>query len=202
MRLGMNVALRKPRMTRAEFLDWASTQEARYEFDGFEPVAMTGGTTNHDRITFRIHNALDAKLKGSSCEPLGPNSGVPTIGDAVRYPDVLVTCTKVPGEDRLVPSPVVVFEVLSPTSGHLDRIVKVREYAAVPSVRCYVIVESRSVGLTVYRRATAADVWTATTLTGEDTLRLDELGIAVPVTGLYEGTGLASVGEDATPIAS
>jgi hypothetical protein len=39
----MNVVLRTPRMTRDEFLTWAEVQRARYEFDGFVPVAMTGG---------------------------------------------------------------------------------------------------------------------------------------------------------------
>jgi hypothetical protein len=42
----MNIALRRP-MTQEEFLAWAEAQEERYEFDGFQPVAMTGGTNNH-----------------------------------------------------------------------------------------------------------------------------------------------------------
>jgi hypothetical protein len=47
----MNVAFRKP-LTLAEFLDWERRQELRYEFDGFQPVAMTGGTIGHDHIVF------------------------------------------------------------------------------------------------------------------------------------------------------
>ena len=46
-------------------------------------------------------------------------------------------------------------EVISPTSGRTDRIVKVREYAAVPSVLRYVVVQSSSIGLTVLERQTA-----------------------------------------------
>src|SRR3954452_21008972 len=57
----MNVAMRKS-MTLAEFLDWEERQDARYEFDGFEPEAMTGGTVAHDRITFNLQKALDARL--------------------------------------------------------------------------------------------------------------------------------------------
>ena len=53
----------------------------------------------------------------------------------MRCPDALITRTKPPGADLLVPDPVAVFEVLSPSSGQVDRIVKVREYAAVPSIR-------------------------------------------------------------------
>ena len=123
----MNIALRKPLMTREQFFPWAEAQEARYEFDGFQPVAMTGRNINHNRIAFNIHTTLRTRLKGSGCEPLGLDAGVATIGDAVRYPDGLVTCTSTRGQDRLVPNPVIVFEVISPTSGHIDRIVKGRE---------------------------------------------------------------------------
>ena len=60
-------------MTLAQFLAWEERQELRYEFDGFAPVAMTGGTFAHDRITFNLHKALDARLAGKPCRPCGPN---------------------------------------------------------------------------------------------------------------------------------
>jgi Uma2 family endonuclease len=114
--------------------------------------------------------------------------GVETIDAAVRYPDALVTCSKLAelGEARMVPGAVVVFEVLSPTSGRIDRIVKVREYAAVPSIRRYVILESSSVGLQVLERENAGDPWIASALTGDDTLRMPEIGIEIPVGEFYE----------------
>jgi hypothetical protein len=57
----MSAALHKP-MTLAEFLAWEERQELRYEFDGFPPVAMTGGTLAHDQITFDFRMALAARL--------------------------------------------------------------------------------------------------------------------------------------------
>src|SRR5580704_9328088 len=111
----MSVTSRIPVMTRDHFFDWAEAQDARYEFDGFEPVAMTGGNINHNSIAFNIHRTLHGRLKGSGCKPLGLDAGVATIGDTVRYPDAVVTCSPVQGDSRLVPDPVVVFEVISPT---------------------------------------------------------------------------------------
>jgi Uma2 family endonuclease len=81
----------------------------------------------------------------------------------------------------------VVFEVISPTSGRTDRIVKVREYAAVPSILRYVIVESASVGLTVLKRAAGDQKWTVTTLIADGTMLLPEIGVEIPVAELYEG---------------
>jgi Uma2 family endonuclease len=177
-------------MTREEFLDWAGTQDQRYEFDGFQPVAMTGGTRNHSRITQNISFALRLRLRGTRCEPLGPDAGIATVGNAVRYPDAIVTCTSGPGSDRVVPGVVVVFEVLSPTSGRTDRIEKLREYLAVPSIRRYLILEHTSVGVTDHVRLNGNDPWTATSMIDGDILRMPEIGIEIPVAEFYEGTDL------------
>ena len=196
----MTIALRRPRMTREEFFSWAQAQDVRYEFDGFEPVAMTGGTVDHNQIGQNIQFALRARLRGSACRALGPDAGVATVGDTVRYPDALVTCTKVPGTAHLVPGVVVVFEVLSPSSGRIDRIEKVREYRAVSSIRRYVILESASVGLTVFERLDAGDNWTASTLTEDDVLQMEEIGIEVPVAELYQDVELpVTDGQNSTP---
>ncbi len=53
----MKLALRKP-MTLEEFLAWEEGQPLRYEFDGFQPVAMTGGTFIHAAIQRNLLFAL------------------------------------------------------------------------------------------------------------------------------------------------
>jgi hypothetical protein len=73
----------------------------------------------------------------------------------------------------------------------MDRIIKVREYAAVPSIRRYVILESASVGLTVLDRQTGDQKWSVTTLVADDLLALPEIGVEIPVAELYEGAGLS-----------
>ena len=186
----MNVALCQPSMTRDQFLYWVQTQEGRYEFDGFQPVAMTGGTGNHNRICQNIYFALRSRLRGSGCDVFGPDAGLATVGDSVRYPDALVTCAKFPGSALLIPGVVVVFEVLSPTSGRADRIEKPIEYRAVSSIRRYLILEYRSADLTVFSRADGAVDWTATTLTADKALDIPELGISVPVHEFYEDVDL------------
>lgn len=181
----MNAPLRKP-WTQEEFFSWAERQESRYEFDGFQPVAMTGGNVNHSRITGSLHSALDRRLRGGPCEPLGPDAGIETVNKAVRYPDVLVTCTRANGTDRKVPGVVIVFEVLSPSTGAIDRIVKVREYAAIPSIRRYVILEATAAGLLVLERNHPDEPWRASTLAAGDILLLPEINIEIPVDEIYE----------------
>lgn len=122
----MNVAPGKP-ITLPEFLAWEERQELRYEFDGFQPVAMTGGTLAHDRITFNLQKALDRRLAGKPCRPFGPNVKILSAG-RVRYPDALVTCTPQDPRSTVTSEPVVVFEVVSDSTSRIDRIEKVREY--------------------------------------------------------------------------
>jgi Uma2 family endonuclease len=181
----MNAPLQKP-WTQERFLSWAEAQDERYEFDGLLPVAMTGGTLAHSVITQNVHAALRARLRGGSCRPLGPDAAVATVGNALRFPDALVTCAKLDLAARIVPDPVIVFEVLSASTSRTDRIDKVREYAAVASIRRYVILESTSVGLTVMSRATADESWRVTVLTKDDVLQLPEIGVEIPVGSFYE----------------
>jgi Uma2 family endonuclease len=182
----MNAPLRKP-WTQDEFFSWAERQETRYEFDGLQPVAMTGGDAGHSRVMRGLHRALDRHLGGSPCEPLGPEAGLETVNHAVRYPDALVTCSKFDNRTRRIPGAVVVFEVISPSTSRTDRIVKVREYAAIPSIRQYVILESTSIDLTVLERSTPDQNWQTTVLTRDDILRMPEIGIEISVSEIYKG---------------
>ena len=70
----MPVDLTKP-WTVEQFLSWADAQEARYQFAGFQPVAMTGGTARHSRITLKIHDALRSRLSGTSSASLDTDFG-------------------------------------------------------------------------------------------------------------------------------
>lgn len=183
----MNVALRKT-MSLAQFLAWEERQELRYEFDGFRPVAMTGGTFEHDQITFNLRRELDRRLAGTPCRPCGPNLKVIVAGK-VRYPDVLVTCSPVARGATVIDNPVVVFEVVSQDNQRTDRIEKVQEYRATPSIQRYVILEQSFVGATVFTRK--SEDWIAITLADGDTLHLPELGIELPLDECYAGLDLA-----------
>ena len=172
--------------TQDEFFAWTSSQEGRHEFDGFQPVAMTDGTVNHARIMRCLHRALDLRLRGRPCQPLGPDAGVATVGNAVRYPDALVTCSRLDGDALTVPGVVVIFEVLSANTSRTDRIVKPREYAAVASIRRYAILESTSIGQMVFERLAPDEAWRATTLTADDILRMPEIDVEIPVAEFYQ----------------
>ncbi len=180
----MNVALRKP-MTLAEFLAWEERQELRHEFDGFAPVAMTGGTAGHTAIQGNLAAALISRLRGSPCRFYGNDLKFLTAEETVRYPDGMIVCGPVDRRAKFIENPTVVFEVLSPSTTQTDRIAKAREYQATPSVQRYVMLEQDGVAAVVYARA--GTVWTHEILVAESVLKLPEIGVELPLAELYEG---------------
>jgi Uma2 family endonuclease len=180
----MSAVLQTP-WTEEQFLDWAEARDEPYEFDGFRPVAMTGGTGRHDTVTTNIAIALRRRLDGSPCSSWGPNLGIRTIRGRIRYPDALITCTKFPDGDRIAPDPRVVFEVVSPTSVRMDRVLKVREYQAVPSILRYVIVETATPTILALHRTSGTDPWTLTPLAIDDPMPIPEAATEIQVAELY-----------------
>ena len=177
----MSSALHKP-MTLDAFLAWEERQEPRYEFDGFAPVAMTGGTLGHGKIQRNLTTTLTLRLRGSRCEPYGPDVKIEVAG-SIRYPDMLVICSPQSDRDALAKNPVVVFEIVSPSSSRTDRFVKAREYGNTASIQRYVILEQTSQSATVFTRMNG--IWASTILDGDADLDMPEIGISVPLSELY-----------------
>jgi Uma2 family endonuclease len=180
----MNIVLRKP-TTLAEFLEWEERQPLRYEFDGVGPVAMTGGTAGHADVQRNLAIAVGGRLRGKSCRFYGSDLKFQVAEGHVRYPDGMVVCSPVDRTATVIYDPVIVFEVLSPSTTRDDRIVKAREYQATPSVQRYVMLEQDAVGATVYARS--GNAWTHEILVADSILALPEIGVSLPLAELYEG---------------
>jgi Uma2 family endonuclease len=183
----MNIALRKS-MTLEQFLAWEERQELRYEFDGIQPVAMTGGSFEHAAIQINLILALGNRLRGKPCRAIGSELKIEVAG-RIRYPDAFVVCTPVPRGTYIIRDPVVVFEILSPSTTHTDIVLKTAEYRATPSIKLYVILEQTHAGAQLFRRR-GAD-WLAETIKDDDILPMPEIGIEIPLAEIYADVALA-----------
>jgi Uma2 family endonuclease len=185
----MNIALSKP-MTLAAFLDWEARQALRYEFDGSQPVAMTGGTAAHAAIQRNLAIAIGSRLRGKPCQFYGNDLKIEVVGK-IRYPDGFVVCSAIPPRDKVVRDPVVIFEVLSEATARIDLVTKNHEYAATASVQRYVVLSQSEIAGTVFERK--GGDWVGHLLAAESILRMPEIGIEVPFAELYEGIDLTPV---------
>jgi Uma2 family endonuclease len=192
----MSLAHSSAPMTVAEFLAWEETQELRWEFDGFAPVAMTGGTVAHDVIQADLMAALNAKLRGTPCRAHGNSLKIEVAG-RIRYPEAFVACTPLSPRETVRRDPVVVFEVLSPGTARTDRVEKMHEYWETPSIQRYVLVEQDAVSAMAFVRQEGR--WSGRVLWPGDALALPEVGIEVPLDDLYEGLDPAALRESSSP---
>ena len=177
----MSSALRKP-MTREEFLAWEERQELRWEFDGFAPVAMNGGTLVHSTINGNLSFALQSRLRGGPCRPHGPSLKIEVAG-RIRYPDAVVVCSPQLNTATIATDPVVVFEIVSPGTARTDRFVKAREYGDTASIQRYIILEQTSQTATVFTRMNG--IWASVIVDGDAALEMPEIGISVSLAELY-----------------
>lgn len=188
----MSTILRQP-MTLGEFLAWDERQELRHEFNGVRPTPMLGpmlgDTYAHDVAATNLKAALGTRLRGTPCRLHGPQLKI-SAGDRVRYADAFVSCQPYANTDTFARDPVVIFEVLEPDTAGMDRIEKMREYTALPSLRRYVLLEQDRVAATVRERGNAG--WATTVLTDAAALLMPEIGIELPLAELYEGVDLTA----------
>jgi Uma2 family endonuclease len=168
-------------LTLDEFLDWERGHPERFEFDGIQPVAMTGGSVAHARLIRRLVAALTERVR-PGCEIFGGDLKVLTAGRA-RYPDVTVVCGATdPSGDSVEPSAII--EVLSPSTALTDRRVKPAEYASLPNLLVYAMLEPDQPQAMVLRRSNG---WREEAVSGLDSiLPFPELNLELPLALLYD----------------
>ena len=139
----MAYALKKQPMTAAEFLAWDETQTLKHEFVRGEVFAMTGGADRNNTVAGNLYIALRQHLRGSPCRVYASDVKLRVeAADCYFYPDVMVTCSGADLGDRLIKrEPVLVVEVLSPSTAAFDRGDKFADYRALPSLREYLLID-------------------------------------------------------------
>src|SRR5262245_24767479 len=134
----MNVQ-RNLRMDKATFLAWLQEREERYELVGGRVMMMTGGSRGHGIITRRLAGALEKQLDANRWTVLTSDFGIDLGPDTVRYPDVVVDVAGGLLKDLTARAPVLVAEVLSPSSASYDLGDKAAEYLQLPSLQAYLV---------------------------------------------------------------
>jgi Uma2 family endonuclease len=180
-------------MTVDEFLAWEERQELRHEFDGVAAKAVTGGTLAHSSIQLGLARALGNHLDGKPCRPHGSDIKVRTR-TGVRYPDAFVVCSQGDPSSTVVDDPVVVFEILSRSTGNRDLGVKKLEYQSMPSVQRYVVLhQTHRAAEVFYRAENEDDGWLLEFVSGDGAmLNMPEIGVCISLAEIYKGVTLES----------
>jgi Uma2 family endonuclease len=179
-------ALPKTRLTADEFIAWAMDQESgRYELADGEIVAMSPESVGHARAKLAAATALASaiRLANLPCEALVDGVAVRIDDRTVYEPDALVRCgPPVPDEAVRITDPVIVVEVVSPSSTTLDSGAKLEGYFRLPSVRHYLVINHRARAVTHHRRDDRGLITTSIVRDGE--LSLEPPGLTVAFAAL------------------
>jgi Uma2 family endonuclease len=134
----MNVQL-EPRMDKPEFLTWVQAHEGRYELVRNRVVMMTGGSRGHAILVRRLAAALEKQLDSARWTVLTSDFGVDVEPSTIRYPDVVVDAAGGRLKDLTATAPVVIAEVISPSSAKDDLGAKAQEYLRLSSLSAYLV---------------------------------------------------------------
>jgi len=145
------------RYTLEEYFALERVGEARYEYWDGEILSMSGGTERHYIISDNIYLKLSSLASGRKCRAFTGGAPIKTSSlPPYRYPDVSVVCGKpvfvnINGIDALT-NPIIIVEVLSPGTEHLDREEKRNAYQKISSLKEYLIVAQDAPHIILYRR--------------------------------------------------
>jgi Uma2 family endonuclease len=165
----------------AEYLAWESEQTRKHEFFHGEVFAMVGASRRHVTVAVNLLSALDRALEGTPCRAYMADMQLQADADeAYFYPDVMVTCD--PNDhraERFMSAPVLVIEVLSPSTASFDRGEKFAAYRRIQSLREFVLVDPERLSIELFRRADN-DIWELHDIDPEQPLKLSSLQVEIP----------------------
>ncbi|GBO52628.1 hypothetical protein APA_297 [Pseudanabaena sp. lw0831] len=173
-----------------EYRAIADTSEEKWEYHDGEIIAMSGGTVKHSRISRNILNLLDNKLQNTSFEAINNDLRL-WIPDYRRgvYPDVMVFdgALQFNGErEDEVLNPLLIVEVLSPSTEEYDRTDKFRMYRSIPSFSEYLLIRQNKIFVEHYSKQ--AQGWTYNDCDGlNQSILLKSLNIELAIAEIYRG---------------
>ena len=172
-------------MDQEAFLAWVQEREERYELSRGRVVMMTGGSRAHWQITLNLAKALAARLDPDRFTVL-PEFGVDLGPLSVRFPDIVVDLADQAPQDLTAIAPVLIVEVLSPSSERVDLGDKAAEYLRLPSLMAYLVFAQDEMKAWVWARGPKEFVPGAEVLEGEDAvIHIERLGLDLPFTEVY-----------------
>jgi Uma2 family endonuclease len=170
-------------MTLAEFLEWDDGTDRRYELLDGAPVMMAPTLEAHGELAVALGAEIRTRLKPPCRVISEAGIVIPDRADTYYVADLAVTCAPREQGRRMVVQPVLVIEVLSPSTGQVDRWRKVADYRTLPSVQEVVVVFSDERRVEVQRRT--PDGWRVEDLIGQAAIALSCCDTPVPLDAVY-----------------
>lgn len=147
----MNLNCQTSPITVQEYLHSEEHSSIKREFINGEVYAMTGASSDHNRIVTNLLSELRFALKNTPCEPFASDMKV-QVKDNFFYPDNIVVCDHEANDEGITDSPIIIVEVLSKSTRRIDHTLKRNAYQSLSSLLEYVVIVQDIVDIEVCRR--------------------------------------------------
>jgi Uma2 family endonuclease len=170
------------------------TVDAKYEYIDGVARLMSGGSVGHDRIARNVAHFTEEHFLSGPCTVFGSDVQVlvglkPSGKKHYVYPDVTVSCdiSDRRRDNKLIRSPRIVVEVLSPSTEPLDRGTKLDAYKACPSIREILLISQFAQHVEVYRRRKDETTWSNSFSGPGSTVELTSVDVYLSMDEIYRG---------------
>src|SRR6478735_1426132 len=149
------IAYSQQKISIEAYLEMENAALEKHEYYQGEVFAMSGAKVPHNTITGNFFVALANKLQGQKCKPYNSDQRIHIPSNTLfTYPDISIVCGEVitlNDDEYNVLNPAVIIEVLSKSTKNYDRGEKFKLYRDIPTLKEYILVDSESVHIEVFR---------------------------------------------------
>lgn len=168
------------------FLAWEQNQDEKYEYADGEITAMTGGSVRHNDLVLRLFLELQPKFAEKNCKLNIADVKLIINEEKYYYPDLIVTCdsSDLKANDG-IRKPILIAEVLSPTTSDRDRGEKKNNYLKIPSLQEYILIDSTQPVIEYYFKQ-SEKVINYQLLEEEDDLKIKSIDLEISLAKIFQ----------------
>lgn len=183
-------ALAQQVMTEAEYLAFERASDTKHEFLDGHVYAMSGASRVHNLICSYIAANIANQTRNHPLEVYMCQMRLKVEATGLyTYPDISIVCGEAQladGEFDTLLNPVLIIEVLSPSTERYDRGKKFHHYQQLPSLQEYILIAQDSPRIERFLRQDD-DTWLLTNVTGlESSLPLASVDAALALAEVYQ----------------
>jgi Uma2 family endonuclease len=177
------------KLTEEQYLSIERAADFKSDYFRGEMFAMSGASMQHVRLQGNLFNQLSSALSGGRCEAFGSDLRVRVSSSMYTYPDISVVCgDPVLADDYqdVLLNPVVIFEVLSPSTERYDRGLKRQRYRAIATLQDYILVSQSELHIEQYTRQ-ENNLWVVRDYESlPEELNIVSIGVSLSLARIYE----------------
>ncbi|MDZ7401887.1 MAG: Uma2 family endonuclease [candidate division KSB1 bacterium] len=180
----------KRRLTPEEYLEIERKAEYKSEYFNGEMFAFAGASFKHNTIIINLILHLGPEVRKRKCNIHSNDMRIKVSATGLyTYPDVFIVCNKPQFEDEhedIILNPIVIIEVLSPSTENYDRGTKFAHYRTINSLSDYILVAQDKIHVEHYARQSDSS-WLLTEYGSIlDKFQIESVGCELSVAKIYE----------------